>query len=89
MAHHLKCLLCGVVPGGLGPHFHGKDPLVAMQEHAMEVHGVTQDDLTRVTRREIKRGYSRGYIFILPDGRARYLLPHPCKAGPHQYGCGN
>lgn len=57
MSYHWieRCMICGEV-------FHN---LVAAQEHVMDVHGYTQDDI----RKNTKRSDGEGFIFTMPDGR--------------------
>jgi hypothetical protein len=56
MTWDLKCLQCDY-----------RDPgLVRMQEHAMQVHGYTQEDHRKARRREL--GFDR-YIWTMPDGK--------------------
>lgn len=65
----LECLLCGVRPEDL-PGW--RSDLVKLQEHLMDDHGVSREDLRAQTREETEEGY----VWRLPDGRdwlkARY-----------------
>lgn len=55
---NLECLLCG----------HKGADLVKMQEHGMNDHGITREELGRVTR-EPKELTAAKYVWTLPDGR--------------------
>jgi len=71
MKWHLECLLCGATPDDLLPSRH--PDLVRLQEHAMEVHEVTREDLRRCMREGEE---TSGYTWCLPDGR-RWLKATP------------
>lgn len=53
--YKLTCMICGHQGGGL----------IAMQEHAMEEHGYTQEDHRRNTARNPKTNV---WIYSFPDG---------------------
>jgi len=68
--YELTCLLCGKV----NPEHHGRSPLVALQEHQMETHGLGPDDFSRSAR-----------IARLTEDRACYIwavLPE-CAVAEH------
>lgn len=58
----LKCLLCEATPSDLPETGH--NDLVRLQEHLMDEHLVSRDDLRRQLREEI----DGGYVWRLPDG---------------------
>lgn len=56
MAWKLKCLLCNE---------YEDDDLVRIQEHAMDIHGYTEEDHRRAARERIGPDH---YRWAMPDG---------------------
>lgn len=67
--YQLSCLLCHATPQSLEANgiYARHGALVAMQDHAMEAHGYTVDDLRAQTREQLPSGELR---YTMPDGRA-------------------
>ena len=61
---HLRCLICGDPEEKITPEYPDKNNLVALQEHAMELHGITREELRATTSRSMD-----GFQYTLPDGR--------------------
>lgn len=59
----LKCLLCRATPAGLRETDHSD--LVRLQEHLMNDHQVSREELMAAVRERMEGGY----VWRLPDGR--------------------
>ena len=63
MGFKLTCMICGDTEDKIMPEYPGKSNLVALQEHGMELHKITQENLAGVQR------VSNVVWYNLPDGR--------------------
>lgn len=78
--YDLSCLICHSTPDSLPSHPHRHGALVALQEHVMEDHGYSVDELRASTRIVIDEE-NAVYQWAMPDGvlwmeaRKRMLVP--------------
>ena len=61
--YHLTCLICGERQELIMPEYPGLPALVALKEHLLELHQITQAHLEAASRTEC-----RAYRYTLPDG---------------------
>ena len=61
--YHLTCLICGERQELIMPEYPGQPALVALKEHLLELHKISQAHLEAASRIE-----SRAYRYTLPDG---------------------
>jgi hypothetical protein len=67
--YELSCLVCGLV----NPEQYGRSPLVALQEHQMEAHGLGPDDFSQSVRIAHLTEERTCYVWALPSERAAAL----------------
>ncbi len=61
---YLTCLICGERQESIMPEYPGRPTLVALKEHLLELHHITQAHLEAASRIEY-----RAYRYTPPDGR--------------------
>ncbi len=62
--YHLTCLICGDRHELIVPEYPGKPAVVALKEHLLVVHHITEAHFEAASRIEY-----RAYRHTLPDGR--------------------